>query len=505
MGLRVNLPLANLKEADVRTSRPYGVPIADRRNVAQVTIDMLPDIALLRIFDFLMYEEQIEVWHSLVHVCRKWRDIVFGSPRRLNLRLHCQAKTPVREVLDVWPLLPIVVWSNGHRKWGEDNIVAVLEHNDRIRELGLFDFPISQLETVLVAMQRPFSTMTRLHLRSTLETAPVDPNLFLGGSAPCLQTLNLERIPFPRLPKLLLSATNLVYLDLRRISLSGYISPEAMVTGLSVSNRLDKLVIGFESPRCRPDQEVQRLHQPTRIVLPVLTELRFFGVSEYLEDFVARIDTPLLKKLAITFFHQLIFDTPQLTRFIIRTPKFEAHDEARVVFSDWDVSVTLPQTVDGALDLELGTSCRHSDWQLSSLSQICSKSFPRALMSAVEHLFIVGDGFSRLHWQDDIENSQWLELFHPFSAVKYLYISSEFTPRIAPALQELVGERGTGLLPALRSLLLGDLLPSGPVHEIIGKFAAARQLGGHPVAVSRWERTYSHPQLETAKLNWGSE
>jgi hypothetical protein len=207
--------------------------------------------------------------------------------------------------------------------------------------------------------------------------------------------------------------------------------------------------------------------------------------------------------LAITFFHQLIFDTPHLTQFIIRTPGFEAHGEARVVFSDWDVSVTVPQAFDGAL--ELGTSCRQSDWQLSSLSQICSTSFPRALIPAVEHLFVVGDGFSRLHWQDDIENDQWLELFHPFSAVKYLYISSEFMPRIAAVLQDLVGERGTELLPALRSLFLEDLLPSGPIHEIIEHFAAARQFASHPVAVSRWERTYSHPPLETAKLNWASE
>ena len=48
---------------------------------------------------------------------------------------------------------------------------------------------------------------------------------------------------------------------------------------------------------------------------------------------MARIDAPLLANLSITFFHQLIFNTPHLTQFISRTPKFKAHDEARVVFS----------------------------------------------------------------------------------------------------------------------------------------------------------------------------
>jgi hypothetical protein len=135
--------------------------------------------------------------------------------------------------------------------------------------------------------------------------------------------------------------------------------------------------------------------------------LQFKGVGEYLEDLVARIDAPLLNKLAITFFHQLIFDTPQLMQFVSRTPKFKTHDETRVVFSDWDVSVTVPQTFDGRLHLKF--LCGHSDWQLSFLEQVCSSTFPQALIPAVENLYIIEDGFPQLHWQDDIERSQWLE------------------------------------------------------------------------------------------------
>ena len=59
-----------------------------------IPIEMLPDEALLSIFDFYVgfYADKdpptkggIERWQSLVHVCRRWRSIVFGSPRRLNL------------------------------------------------------------------------------------------------------------------------------------------------------------------------------------------------------------------------------------------------------------------------------------------------------------------------------------------------------------------------------------------------------------------------------------
>ena len=56
-------------------------------------IDILPDDVLLEIFDFYMIipsytgNPRYKAWQSLVHVCRRWRILVFGSPRRLDLRL----------------------------------------------------------------------------------------------------------------------------------------------------------------------------------------------------------------------------------------------------------------------------------------------------------------------------------------------------------------------------------------------------------------------------------
>jgi hypothetical protein len=81
----------------------------------------------------------------------------------------------------------------------------------------------------------------------------------------------------------------------------------------------------------------------------------------------------------------------------------------------------------------------------------------------------------------------WLESFRPFTAVKNLYVFDKLAQHIAPALQELVGERVMDVLPSLESLILEGLTPSGPsepVQEAIGQFVAARRLVGHPVAVS---------------------
>jgi len=46
--------------------------------VARMTIDILPDNALLEIFDFYLDGARIEAWITLVHVCRNWRSVVFG-------------------------------------------------------------------------------------------------------------------------------------------------------------------------------------------------------------------------------------------------------------------------------------------------------------------------------------------------------------------------------------------------------------------------------------------
>jgi hypothetical protein len=164
--------------------------------------------------------------------------------------------------------------------------------------------------------------------------------------------------------------------------------------------------------------------------------------------------------------------------------KDEAPDEAHVIFFDSRVTVILTQPFPHWL--EVGISCRQSDWQLS-LAQVCGSSF-LALIPTVEHLYIEGELSQLQCWQDDVENSQWLELLHPFTAVKNLFLSQEFAPRIAPALQELAGERASEVLPALQSIFLEGLHQSGVVSEEIGQFVNARHLSGHTTAVIPWTR-----------------
>ena len=466
-----------------------------------IPIDTLPDDALLLIFDQYMNIVRLEggvrqkaedAWHSLVHVCRRWRCIVFESTRRLDLRLVCTGEIPARDRLDVWPALPLIVWGDSEFSTGSggdyvDNIVAALEHADRVCQIHIGNFLNLEMEIILAAMQRHFPELTDLRFWPSHQPVPDVPDSFLGGSAPRLESLSLSHFPFPSLPKLLLSATHLVHLHLGNIPHSGYFSPDTMVTALSTMISLYDLSLRFQSPRSCPSRESRRSPPSTRSLLPVLTNFRFKGVSEYLEDLVACIDAPELNLFEITFFNDIAFDTPQLIQFISHTPKLKALKKAFIILRDRVASVNfLSQSSRYGDDLRVEISCKGLDWQLSSLEQLCTLCLPP--LSMLEVLYFYDN--SRPTWTDDTNNELWLELLRPFSAVKNLFLSEKVALSVAAALQERVEGGMTEVLPAvfptLQKIFVGKFEPSGPAYKGIRRFVAAREVAGHPIAIYRW-------------------
>jgi hypothetical protein len=449
---------------------------------------------------FSVEDERWEVgsWQSLVHVCRRWRGLVFASPRRLNLQLFSNHGISERKTLDVWPALPLLIEGDVY-EFSVGNIIAELEHNDRILRIFLDCYPTSQFEKLWTAMQVPFPELTSLYLSCAKCTdfshVPALPDSFLGGSAPRLRYFRLDAVQFLGLPKLLSSVTHLVKLYLDNIPHSGYFSPETMATCLSTLTSLTSLKLYFVSPQSSPDQEGRRSPSLTRSVLPALAHFSFKGVNEYSEELVARIDTPQLYRLSAIFFNDIDLDTPELIRFVSRSPRLEAPNKAHVFFGSQTASVRLrsfkPQPQASTLEyFDVRISCREPDWQLSSLAQICTTSLP--LLSTTENLFISERNNSQLDWKAGIENIEWLELLLPFSAVKNLHLSEQFAPRIAPTLH---GGGTTEVLPALQNLFLEGFQPSEPVHEGIERFISARQLANSPVAISVWERDPTQENL----------
>jgi hypothetical protein len=88
--------------------------------------------------------------------------------------------------------------------------VAIV-HRSRVRDIYLCLSSSRHILRLASAMQEPFSALIHLKLDSIFNDQAL-PDGFLGGSAPRLQSLRLSSIPFPALPKLLLSANDLVRL-----------------------------------------------------------------------------------------------------------------------------------------------------------------------------------------------------------------------------------------------------------------------------------------------------
>ena len=483
-----------------------------------MTINILPDDVLLYIFfvEGLGYHGRPSIsledhedddrvrrlpwmWHRLVHVCRRWRSIVFASPNFLDLRLVCGPMT-LMKLTRILPPLPIIITNAFDSYVPEDyDFDALIMHPNRVREIYIVDQSRSVLQRLasVTWMQEQFTALTHLTLvrsRTCLGSAPVLPDGFLGGSAPHLQSLALTSILFPALPNLLMSATHLVRLALRDIPHSGYFSPEVIVTALANLVNLECLIIRFISPLSRPNRKIQ---SPTTLIsLPALTRYEFKGASEYLEDFVAQIDAPSLNSICITFFPQPIFDIPRLAQFMGRITWLHKLKEAHFQFGPGgayaEIRLPATRTIDG--DYGLSISCRVLDWRHSSessLAQVFTSFVPSIYI--VDHLYIYEAQY-QWHWQDDpdVEYIQWpwkwLEIFLPFSAVNSLYLTKKIASSIARALQELVGSGTTEVLPTLQNIFLEGLQPSGHIPEGIQKFVAARQLSGNPIIVSIWER-----------------
>ncbi len=458
--------------------------------------EILPDDVLLQIFDFCVDQgqdtkEEVHAWQPLVRVCRQWRIIVFGSPRRLNLRLLCTPKRHAGTTLRIWPALPLLIQGSIPSVSDAINTIIMLNHSDRIHKIEL-DISRSRLGHVLAAMQKPFPELTHLLLGASFDryldrTELVLPDLLLGGCAPRLQELTLHGIPFPELPRLLLSATHLVTLYLDKIPDFKMFSLDAMVIAVSALTRLEILCLEFESSQSRAFSNVQGRcpPPPTRSILPVLTRFTFRGVSKVLEHLVARLNTPLLNTLSVTVFDEVLFDTPQLARFISHLPRFSANAEAEVLFTDGGVAIKLTSWTigEGWSNVTIRT-----EMSISSLAHICTPPFPP--LSTLEHLYI--DEFKDVDddsdWEGYFEDTELSELLRPFTAVKILYISKILALRIVSCLRNLVDGGMTEVLPALEDIFIEGLRQTGPAQECIGQFVAARQLSGHAITISLWDR-----------------
>ncbi|KAI0000111.1 hypothetical protein BJV74DRAFT_794392 [Russula compacta] len=359
-------------------------------------------------------------WHRLVH-------------------LFCTNGTPVRNTLHCWPALPIVMRygvSAGPDPLAaedEDEIVVALQQSSRIWMIQLL-VTTPLLEKMVTITWEPLSTLELLELTTQTGTGLILDNQsqFFGGEAPHLRTLRVAGIAFPALPQLLLSAKNLVSLQLEAVPSTGYIPPEALVDGL-----------------------------------------------EYLECLLACIDAPT-KYIYITFFNDLDFEIPQLQQFIGRAETQRFPEQAMVHYSGSDISITFAQR-ESPHRLGLRISCRLFDWQMASISEICTQLGPSVMLSSVRQLDIYASPpFPYGH--DDMDPSPFLQFLRAFGDVERLRVAKEIGAYVAHV---LVG--GDMLLPKLEDLFIEENDELESVQRTLAPFFTERRRSNHPVVLHRWE------------------
>jgi hypothetical protein len=216
----------------------------------------------------------------------------------------------------------------------------------------------------------------------------------------------------------------------------------------------------------------------------------FYGPNKYIENLVAQINIPLLDHLEITLFDEMLFETSQLNQFVGRAEKFKVPSRALLEFdSSYDAArFSLSEDPVHGPTLVLPISCdAYLDFQLPFLFALSSLSSSPLRHSSLERLDIFTK-YTPISGYDT-DDITWLELLHPFTAVKDLYLDNRSVLHLRPMLQKLTEERATYVLPALRRIFVQyyGQPENAKAEGAIESFIAARQFYGHPVAVHNWE------------------
>jgi hypothetical protein len=442
----------------------------------------LPDKVLLDIFsDFL--DDSPRHWPTLVHVCCKWRRIVFASQQALHLRLFCTHGTPVQKALDCWPAaLPVVMEYGGSpgldppSPEDEYNIIAALKESHRVRSISLTI--TSSLRERLFAISGSFSDLEDLVLLSRESEGLTLPCFSRWG--PRLRRLHLTRVSVHPLLRLLYFSNDLVDLQLHEVPGPPDLPPGALTEALSRMAQLRSLSLHFLST----PGTIFFPHPPSgeRVLLPVLTRFHFQGKGEYLENLLARIDAPRLEDIGVTFFNGFITDLSNLAEFVgrmeIRKPLHGAH----IQYSEHAISISLTQPGLGAPTcFKFQLFGEKVALQLSLISLICFRF--SVYLNVVDLRINAMRATRKSRWEDSDKSERWRDLIDLFRGVKRFHVAGSLSESIMCALL-LPGSQGKSILPALHKLYIPRPGPRlTPLGKDVVSFVISRRLSGHQIAV----------------------
>ena len=422
--------------------------------IVHCAIDSANDDALLCIFRSYRLDDDENWnlqrrWCKLIHVCRRWRHLILGSPSHLNLHLLCTNGTPVVDMLNNSPPLPIMIkYQNACPTMtpkDEEGVLFALQRHDRVRRVVLH-VPFQALHRFLAAMNEHFPTLERLSILPTTDgnVGLVIPRTF---QAPRLSHLALLGVTLFGEPRSLASTVSLIVLTLTIPWVFVYLPPEDLAVQLQFVPLLKELSVIFSVPIPRTFVQKRAMFTPiTRATLHSLKRLVFRGPSAYLEGLLARINTPCLRNFDVTLFNQLIFDLPVLSKFISAAaePRFPS---VKVNFNQNIISISI---CNHNKSFYVRVSCMPFDWQVRSAAQICS-ALGRTLPGVEELSLDFYEHGLPPEWRNKVDSRTWCELVRPFKGVEKLCVAHALALDLSRMLQP-EEEPSEPLLPVLKEL-----------------------------------------------------
>ena len=430
-------------------------------------------------------------WYRLIQVCRRWRYLVLDSAFHLQVSLVCGRGTPVADMLAHSPPVPLII-DHIDKEYDvltpedEEGIILALRHRDRIRRIRITK-SVSILQKLIIALDGEFPILEYLLISNRRTTRPfidliTNLNFPETFRAPHLCQLFLDNFATPIESPILTTMGNLVTLYLSSIPSSGYFHPNALLQQLSLMPQLETLGIGFHCFNPRRDADKQLLRTPimTRVTLPNLHWLLFDGTRAYLETLLPWLTIPLLERLYVHFFNQMIYPIPHLRQFM-NTAGNLLVKTAAVDFTESFIRLSgYPHIGAKSCTLNMGLGGRHLDWQVVSAAQVLHTL--KTVFSAVERLIL---GYKRPNisseWNRQADRTHWREFLGSFGKVKTLRVEYGLVEQVSRALQPEEGDSPTELFPELQELSYSRRAAS----RAFALFIDARQKVGRPLTVKR--------------------
>ncbi|KAH9955681.1 hypothetical protein BC827DRAFT_1271479 [Russula dissimulans] len=472
-----------------------------------ISVHMLDDDSLLNVFRLyrpaLLDKEEVSAyrmlqggqwvrerwWYKLTRVCQRWRSLILGSTRHLDLSLVCSYGTPVAEMLAHSPSLPLTIdhLDDDHviTPGDGEGIMAALRRRDRVRRIRLV-MPALDLQKFIKDMDEEFSMLEHLFISPSTnkDTRLVLPHTF---RAPSLRHLVLFNFAFPTRPQSPTTQTGFVaptheptppYVDF---------NPDDFLEQLSLMPQLETLWIHIDSSVPNHEVEGRAFHAPimTPITLPNLRWFGFGGISAYLEALLPRITAPLLEKLDIMYFNLFRFSVPHLVQFMNTAENLRLNSADLLLHEKAVILSVKPHAAANAPALYLSIACRHVDSQVAFTAQVFK--FLSPVLSGVMEL-------SLYSWEHSLSSmlpninlvlahpSYWRDVLRPFSNVKSLSVHSSLAREISRSFPVDDGESHMELLPELNEL---RCYGRGDAGDAFTAFINARENAGHPITLVR--------------------